>query len=132
MPDSVFRPLIVIPAFNEEDWVGRTIDILRQEKPGVELVVINDGSTDKTREVALAHGVKVVDMPKNVGKANAFFAGVRYAIRSNASAVLFMDADLLKAHTGSVSEMLENAHLATLQNKSQMWVAKVREGKPLY
>ncbi|MBI5553275.1 MAG: glycosyltransferase [Candidatus Diapherotrites archaeon] len=111
MPEA--KSLIIIPAYNEARLISRTIGLLREEKPDAKIVVINDGSTDHTREEALAHGIPVVDLPKNVGKANAFFAGVRYAIRSNASAVLFMDADLLKSYLGSVSEMLKHAQNAT-------------------
>lgn len=51
------RPLIIMPAWNEEEVIGGTIEELFRMMPEVDLVVVNDGSTDRTSEIARAAGV---------------------------------------------------------------------------
>jgi poly-beta-1,6-N-acetyl-D-glucosamine synthase len=59
---------VLVPAYNEAETVGDTIKSLQaQTVPAVEIIVIDDGSTDNTSEVALSYGVTVVRPPKNTG-----------------------------------------------------------------
>ena len=75
------RKLIVqIPCYNEEATLGVTLSALPRKLPGIDAVewlVVNDGSQDRTVEVARAWGVDhVVDLPRNGGLARAFMAGL--------------------------------------------------------
>jgi len=89
--------IIQIPCFNEAETLGITLDELPREVPGIEVVewlIIDDGSTDKTIEVALAHGVDhVVKLPRNQGLARAFQAGISEALRLGADVIVNTDAD---------------------------------------
>lgn len=88
---------IVIPCYNAERWVGDAIESsLRQTWPEKEVIVVNDGSLDGSREAAARHavrGVRVIDQP-NRGAAAARNAGLREA---RGDYVQFLDADDLLA-----------------------------------
>ncbi len=86
---------VVIPAFNEATALVRLLPALPVSLQGrmVRPVVINDGSTDGTPEVARAHGVQVVDLWPNQGKGAALRAGL-IAVRSpSVECVVLMDGD---------------------------------------
>lgn len=62
------RTTALVPAFNEEEGIGDTIEsLLRQDTPFFEIVIVDDGSTDRTREIALSYGVTVLTSPTNLG-----------------------------------------------------------------
>jgi dolichyl-phosphate beta-glucosyltransferase len=90
---------VVIPAFNEELRLPSTLDQLIEELPGVcpgawEIIVSDDGSVDRTAQVALERAgrqVVVISSPQNSGKGAALLAGVRAARHP---LVVFLDADL--------------------------------------
>lgn len=94
------RVSIVIPARNEERWVGRTLDAaLGQDYPDLEIIVVDDGSTDRTAEeiASRAADPRLVSMearelaPGWLGKPNALATG---ASRASGKWILFMDADV--------------------------------------
>lgn len=92
------RKLIIqIPCFNEEKTLGMTIDALPRAAPGVdavEILVIDDGSTDRTATVAEEHGAHhVIRVQRNRGLARAFMIGLDYAIKSGADIIVNTDAD---------------------------------------
>ncbi len=94
----MLRKLIIqIPCFNEEKTLGVTLAALPREVPGferVEWLIIDDGSSDDTVGVALAHGVDhVVRVSSNRGLANAFRTGLRAAVRLGADVIVNTDAD---------------------------------------
>ena len=68
-----------MPAYNEERNIGRLLDELRALDPELEVVVVSDGSTDRTAEVAAAAGAHVVRLPFNLGIGGAVQTGFRYA-----------------------------------------------------
>ena len=76
MDKDLVQLIIQIPCFNEEKTLGVTLSELPRELPGVDTVewlLIDDGSTDGTVEVARAHGVDhIIRHPKNLGLARAF------------------------------------------------------------
>ncbi|QTG79551.1 glycosyltransferase [Arthrobacter crystallopoietes] len=58
----------IVPAYNEEEGIGETLEaLLNQSEPFDEIIVANDASTDRTREISLAYGVTVVTPPQNLG-----------------------------------------------------------------
>lgn len=81
----------VIPAFNEEGRVGDTVRALVASPLIDEVVVVDDGSRDRTAVQAAAAGARVVSLPRNRGKSAALAAGVREA---QGDVLLFVDADL--------------------------------------
>lgn len=87
------RVLVIMPAWNEEETIGATIDDLRAQAPWVDLVVINDGSTDSTAQVARQAGAFVIDLPYNMGVGAAMRTGYKYALRMEYDVALQMDSD---------------------------------------
>ncbi|GAA1777155.1 glycosyltransferase family 2 protein [Agromyces lapidis] len=93
MPSTPLRPLIVLPAFNEEQALGPVLDEISEALPTIDCLVVNDGSSDATVAVAHGRGVAVVDLPFNLGVGGAMRAGFRYAQRNGYTAVVQVDAD---------------------------------------
>src|SRR5207253_10197622 len=89
--------IIQIPCFNEEETLPVTLADLPRELPGidqVETLVIDDGSTDRTVEVARVCGVNhIVRLTNNKGLAAAFQAGLDAALKLGADIVVNTDAD---------------------------------------
>jgi glycosyltransferase involved in cell wall biosynthesis len=89
--------IIQIPCLNEEKTLPVTIGDLPREVPGfdaVEWLVIDDGSTDRTIEVAKEHGVDhIVRLTNNKGLANGFQAGLDAALKLGADVIVNTDAD---------------------------------------
>src|SRR3982750_336388 len=89
--------IIQIPCFNEADQLPATLADLPRELPGVDTIewlIIDDGSTDRTVEVARAHGVEhVVRLTNNKGLAAAFQAGLDACLKLGADVIVNTDAD---------------------------------------
>lgn len=89
--------VIQIPCYNEEATLGTTIDSLPRTIPGVdqvEVLVVDDGSRDRTIEVAREHGVShFVRFPRNRGLAAAFTAGLNASLALGADVIVNTDAD---------------------------------------
>jgi glycosyltransferase involved in cell wall biosynthesis len=89
--------IIQIPCYNEEETLGVTLNALPRSIPGVdevEWLIINDGSRDRTVEVARAHGVDhVVSFVQNQGLAKAFMAGLEASLMAGADIIVNTDAD---------------------------------------
>jgi len=89
--------IIQIPCYNEEATLGATLADLPREVPGVDQVewlIIDDGSRDRTIEVAKASGVDhIIRHPKNQGLAKAFMSGLRASLAADADIIVNTDAD---------------------------------------
>lgn len=89
--------IVQIPCYNEEASLPITLAELPRQIPGVddiEVLVINDGSSDQTAEVARQHGAHhVVGFPRNQGLAKAFMLGVRTCLELGADVIVNTDAD---------------------------------------
>ncbi|MFN3481186.1 MAG: glycosyltransferase family 2 protein [Thermodesulfovibrionales bacterium] len=85
--------LIVIPAYNEEAVIGEVINGIKEKEPGMDILVVNDGSSDMTSEIARSSGVKVVDIPYNIGYGGAIQTGFRFAVEYDYDYVITMDGD---------------------------------------
>ena len=89
--------IIQIPCYNEEDSLPVTLKALPDKINGIdeiEVLIIDDGSTDKTAEIAKNLGVKhIVSMPHNCGLAKAFVAGINKALALGADIIVNTDAD---------------------------------------
>jgi glycosyltransferase involved in cell wall biosynthesis len=87
------RRIAIVPAFNEERNVARVIDELRAFDPGLDVVVVSDGSHDRTAEVAAEHGAHVVKLPFNLGIGAAVQTGFKYAHVNGYELVVRCDGD---------------------------------------
>ena len=85
--------LIIVPAYNEEASLPGVIRDLREHIPAAEVLVVNDGSRDATVLVARKMGVKVVDLPFNLGIGGAVQAGYLYAERNGYDIAVQFDGD---------------------------------------
>ncbi|MEM2907600.1 MAG: glycosyltransferase family 2 protein, partial [Candidatus Hadarchaeales archaeon] len=83
---------IVMPAYNEERSIGRVIDALRAEG-WTNIIVVDDGSRDRTAEIARSKGAVVVSHPKNMGLGAALRTGLREALERGADSAVTFDAD---------------------------------------
>jgi glycosyltransferase involved in cell wall biosynthesis len=90
---AVLRPLIVVPAWNEEQTVGETVREIRAATPEIPVLVVSDGSTDHTVHVASHAGARVLDLPIRLGVGGAMRAGFRYAVHNGFDAAVQVDAD---------------------------------------
>jgi glycosyltransferase involved in cell wall biosynthesis len=81
---------IIIPAFNEAQNIGSVVKRIRELYPDVEIIVINDGSTDNTANEAKEAGAFVYNHPYNIGNGAAIKSGIRTA---TGETLVFMDAD---------------------------------------
>jgi glycosyltransferase involved in cell wall biosynthesis len=86
------RLLIVIPALNEEEDIGHVIRAVRS-LGAIDVLVVDDGSTDDTAAIALAAGASVLRAPLWQGAWGAIQTGIRYAVRHGYAGVITMDAD---------------------------------------
>jgi polyisoprenyl-phosphate glycosyltransferase len=95
LPSSAMADMtVIIPALNEQDSVGPTVNRVREALVGsecrFEIVVVDDGSTDDTASQAEAHGATVIQLPENRGYGAALKAGIA---QSDAEFIAIIDAD---------------------------------------
>ena len=87
------RRVAIVPAYNEEASIGRVVDELRAFDEGLEVLVVDDGSTDGTAEIARARGARVVSLPFNLGIGGAVQTGFRYAWEHDFDVAVRVDGD---------------------------------------
>lgn len=88
------RMLIIIPAWNEEDVIAGTLaDVLSHKPEHADVVVVSDGSTDATAQIAREAGARVLDLPVNLGVGGAMRAGFLLARRERYHFAVQVDAD---------------------------------------
>ncbi len=87
------RVLIVVPAWNEQASIGATIAEIQETVPFADLLVIDDGSLDRTTQYAAAAGATVCRLPFNLGVGGAMRTGYRYAQRHDYDVAVQIDAD---------------------------------------
>ncbi len=88
--------VIQIPCYNEEETLLTTLNDLPKSVDGIdeiEILVINDGSTDKSSQIAEEWGASVLEIKPNKGLANAFRSGLQEALKRGADIIVNTDAD---------------------------------------
>src|SRR3954468_6093203 len=85
--------LAVVPAYNESATVGRVVEALRSAEPRFDVLVVDDGSTDGTSEVAAAAGAQVLRLPFNLGIGGSVQAGFQFALENDYDYVVQVDGD---------------------------------------
>ena len=91
--ESEKKTLVIIPAYNEEGSIGKVIEELRTLLPQADILVVNDGSTDLTSEIAKSKGAIVLNLPFNLGIGGAMQAGYQYAYEKGYDIAIQVDAD---------------------------------------
>ncbi|WP_088188869.1 glycosyltransferase family 2 protein [Desulfosporosinus sp. FKA] len=87
------RILAIVPALNEARNIGTVVDNLKEVSSWLDVLVIDDGSTDQTAEVARSHGAKVISLPVNLGIGGAVQTGFLYAVKNHYDVALQVDGD---------------------------------------
>jgi glycosyltransferase involved in cell wall biosynthesis len=87
------KAFVIIPAHNEETTIGEVIKKTKKYVPSNRIVVVDDGSNDKTAEKAEKNNVAVLRHVVNLGKGAALKTGCEYAISKGADVLIAMDAD---------------------------------------
>jgi len=90
---AALKRIAIVPAFNEEGSVGAVIDEIRSFDPELEVVVVDDGSRDRTSAVAAARGAHVVRLPFNLGIGGAVQTGFRFAHEQGFELAVRLDGD---------------------------------------
>src|SRR2546427_1899124 len=87
------KVLAIIPAHNEEDNIGEVVDEIRSADPRIDILAVNDASTDGTSNAARKLGVRVADLPINLGIGGAVQTGFKIAKELEYEIVVQIDAD---------------------------------------
>lgn len=87
------KALCIIPAYNEEESLKKTVDDLCAVNPDVDFIVVSDGSSDATVDICRQNSYPFLDLPINLGLSGAFQAGMRYAYRYGYDCAVQFDAD---------------------------------------
>lgn len=93
----------VIPAYNEERTIEDVVRVALNSPYIAEVIVVSDGSTDATAEVARNAGAVVLELSFNVGKGGAMMVGFN---ATHENAILFLDADLIGLRPEHIKELL--------------------------
>ncbi len=115
----------VVLAHNEEKYLPRTLRILNWHKffgRIHEIIVVDDGSRDRTKEIAKKKGAIVVSNPYNLGKRESFVNGALKAKELNATIMLNFDADLVHLPKKTLNAMIQG-----IRNGNNMVIAQQME-----
>lgn len=87
------RTLVIIPAYNEEGNIKRTVEDLQFNAPDIDIVVINDCSTDNTKDILKKNHIPFLDIPINLGIGGGVQTGYRYALDNGYDIAIQFDGD---------------------------------------
>ena len=93
MNDDLEKRLVIIPAYNEEGAILGTVDSIRKKAPSFDVIVINDCSSDSTRELLEKNGIRHINLPMNLGIGGAVQTGYIYAAKKGYDVAVQMDGD---------------------------------------
>ncbi len=112
----------IIPAYNEELTIASVINCLIKVAEIQKIIVVSDGSTDRTAEIARECGADVIELEENVGKGGAIKAGVN---ECGTEVILFLDADLIGLKEKHVIDLIE----PVVDNNADMTIGIFRNGR---
>lgn len=87
------KKLIIIPAYNEESNIEKTVSAIQKNAQGFDYVIINDCSLDSTRKICEEKGYNIVNLPINLGIGGAVQTGYRYALENDYDVAVQVDGD---------------------------------------
>jgi len=111
--EELMRKLVIIPAYNEMESIVNTVKDVEEGSQGFDYIIVNDCSTDKTREILLENNLNFVDLPINLGIGGAVQTGYRYAYENGYDIAVQVDGDGQHdaAFLNSMEEILVNEKL---------------------
>lgn len=112
----------IIPAYNEEKTIGNVLRTVKIISLINDIIVVSDGSTDDTANIARNYGAYVVELQENVGKGGAIKAGLEVC---NSDIILLLDADLIGLNTSHVFDLL----LPVINDEEDMTVGLFKKGR---
>jgi glycosyltransferase involved in cell wall biosynthesis len=112
----------IIPAYNEEQTIGNVLDCITKVEEVTQVIVVSDGSTDGTAEVATAYDVELIDLVENVGKGGAMKAGMERCSNDN---IIFLDADLI----GLTKQHVKDLIMPVINNETDMTIGIFKNGR---
>ena len=113
---------VIIPAFNEEKTIGAVVRTAMAMPEIDEVIIVSDGSTDRTAQVARGAGAQVIELKENLGKGGAVKKGID---SSDADTFLLLDADLLGLNRDHIMTLLE----PLLQDEADMTIGLFQSGR---
>jgi glycosyltransferase involved in cell wall biosynthesis len=90
---TTHRLVAIVPAWNEAGAIGGVVDEIRRLSDAIEVVVVDDASSDDTAAIAEAHGATVLRLPFNLGIGGAVQTGFRYALENGYERAVRLDGD---------------------------------------
>ena len=87
------KKLVIIPAYDESESIENTVEEIRNKAQGFDYVVINDCSTDNTKEICERNGYNVINLPINLGIGGAVQTGYRYGYNEGYDVAVQVDGD---------------------------------------
>lgn len=118
----MYRAAVIIPAYNEEKTIGNVISSALKVELLSEIIVVNDGSTDRTLDIAQKYNVKIIDLKENLGKGGALRKGVNF---TDSDVILFLDADLIGLNPSHINSLL----LPVLKEEVDMTIGVFNNGR---
>ncbi|SHE93230.1 Glycosyl transferase family 2 [Caldanaerobius fijiensis DSM 17918] len=112
---------IIIPAYNEENTIENVLKVVVESNAGDEVIVVSDGSTDKTADIARRYA-KVIELERNLGKGGAVKKGVEAA---RGDIILMLDADLI----GLTKEHIFDLLRPVLDGEADMTIGLFSSGR---
>ena len=119
-----FHVAAIVPAYNEEATLQEVLSVLRATPSIQEVLVVSDGSTDGTVEIARSLGLRTIHLRQNQGKGRAMAIGVAH---TDAEVLLFVDGDILNLTVDLLNRLIE----PVLSGRSDMNVGIRHRGGPL-
>ena len=127
--------LIIIPAYNEEKSIGKVIDNIQKATRGMDIVVIDDDSSDNTVRIVREKGVRLLSHCANLGPGAATQTGYKYALKYPYDFVVQLDADgqhdpyyindLLSILEGNAADMVIGSRFLGSQGYEPSWIRRV-------
>lgn len=113
---------VIIPAYNEERYLGGVLSPLKEIRLITQIIVVSDGSTDSTVDVAKSWDVEIIELESNLGKGGAMAVGLRAA---QEDIVLFLDADLIGLTVKHILDLIT----PVLNNEADMSIGIFENGR---
>jgi polyisoprenyl-phosphate glycosyltransferase len=118
------RVAAIVPAYNEEATLTEVLSVLKATPTIDEILVVSDGSTDGTVDIARSMGLRTIHLRQNQGKGRAMSIGVAH---TDAEILLFVDGDILNLTGDLLARLIE----PVLSGRSDMNVGIRHRGRPL-
>jgi len=87
------KKLVIIPAYNESESIEKTVQDIREHAQGFDYVIVNDCSTDHTKDICERNGFNYINLPINLGIGGAVQTGYRYAYENGYDIAVQVDGD---------------------------------------